>query len=178
MGDHFYTVDLAERDKALTVGGYHLERIACYVVSPNIPPPISPTLLPLFRLFNSDTGDHFYTQDAAERDHAVAHAGYREEGTACYVFTPTLPPPGFSGSDSVSSTLQWGTFKIISTRLIRTRPPYADGYHSEGSVGLVLTSPRPGEAVFLFIAFSSLAVTSGTTLAMQFRRSSTLLLGP
>lgn len=144
MGDHFYTVDLAERDRALTVGGYHWERVACFVVSPNIPPPIAPTLLPLFRLFNSDTGDHFYTTDAAERDHAVAHAGYREEGTACYVFTPTLPPPIPSDLTPFLRLFNGD----VQDHFYTTDPneaAHADGYHSEGSVGLVLTSPRPGE---------------------------------
>lgn len=145
MGDHFYTVDLAERDKALTVGGYHWERIACYVVSPNIPPPISPTLLPLFRLFNSDADDHFYTTDAAERDHAVAHAGYREEGIACYVFTPTIPPP-IPPDLTPFLRLFNGDVRNHFYTTDPNEAAHADGFHSEGSVGLVLTSPRPGEA--------------------------------
>ena len=144
MGDHFYTVDLAERDRALTVGGYHWERIACYVVSPNIPPPVAPTLLPLFRLFNSGTGNHFYTTDAAERDHAVAHAGYREERIACYVFTPALPPPI---SPNLTPFLR--LFNGDAHDHFYTTDPNeaarANDYHPEGSVGLVLILPRPGE---------------------------------
>ena len=40
----------------------------------------------LYRLFNGNLGDHFYTTSAAERDTAVSSLGYVSEGVGCYVF--------------------------------------------------------------------------------------------
>jgi hypothetical protein len=37
-------------------------------------------------LFSPASGDHFYTVSAAERDGAIANAGYTDEGVACHVF--------------------------------------------------------------------------------------------
>ena len=42
--------------------------------------------VPLHRLFNPETGDHFYTTYEWERDTAQREHGYRNEGVACYVF--------------------------------------------------------------------------------------------
>lgn len=42
--------------------------------------------MPLFRLYSSSSGDHFYTTSAAERDNAVASYGYQSEGGVGYVF--------------------------------------------------------------------------------------------
>ncbi|SRR6266567_3013834 len=51
------------------------------------PPPIpAEMIVPLFRLYNAGTGDHFYTISASERDYAVSEAGYNDEGTACFVY--------------------------------------------------------------------------------------------
>ena len=45
-----------------------------------------PGTTPLHRLYCANTGDHFYTTSAVERDNAVAMFGYVSEGIACYVF--------------------------------------------------------------------------------------------
>lgn len=90
MGDHFYTTDPAERIGALNTG-YRDEGIECYVfaVGPVFAPPV-PGSVVLNRLFNPDTGDHFYTTSASEAQNAVTSAGYRSEGFACWVFpSPT-----------------------------------------------------------------------------------------
>lgn len=50
-----------------------------------------PRLVPLHRLVQSETGDHFYTADAAERA-AVVDLGYRDEGPLGDVFD--APAPG------------------------------------------------------------------------------------
>jgi hypothetical protein len=42
---------------------------------------------PLYRLYNSGTGNHFYTTSASERDLAVSMYGYTFETIAGYVFT-------------------------------------------------------------------------------------------
>src|SRR5215467_12468056 len=85
MGDHFYTIDPAERDSAVRGGGYQFERIECYVFPPVVvPPPSGQT--ELFRLYNQDTGNHFYTTSDPEAQNAVTAAGFRRESVACYVF--------------------------------------------------------------------------------------------
>lgn len=43
-------------------------------------------LVQIFRLYNSQTGDHFYTASAQERDNAVANDGYTYEGVAFSAF--------------------------------------------------------------------------------------------
>jgi hypothetical protein len=63
-----------------TVQNYTLESVACLV----FPGPGSGRI-PLFRLYNPTSADHFYTTDPAERDSAKASSGYVDEGTACWV---------------------------------------------------------------------------------------------
>ncbi|GHO90061.1 hypothetical protein KSF_001090 [Reticulibacter mediterranei] len=41
--------------------------------------------LPLYRLVKNDTGNHFYTTSAKERDDAIHHNGYRYEFVAGYI---------------------------------------------------------------------------------------------
>lgn len=42
--------------------------------------------VPLYRLYNPDVHDHFYTTDDDEARRARRDYGYRAEGVACYVF--------------------------------------------------------------------------------------------
>ena len=46
-----------------------------------------PNTVPLYRLFNPQNGDHFYTASASEGDNAVRQYGYRNEPTACFVLS-------------------------------------------------------------------------------------------
>jgi len=49
---------------------------------------------PLYRLYHSETDNHFYTVNKAERDQVVNKYDYRDEGPAAYVFTDqSLFPP-------------------------------------------------------------------------------------
>jgi hypothetical protein len=41
--------------------------------------------VPLFRLFNRETGDHLYTTSESERDGSIRDRAYRREGRVCYV---------------------------------------------------------------------------------------------
>ena len=92
IGDHFYTTDAAERDNAVNVYGYTNEGTACYVYDTHDHlHHHQPGLTPLYRQFNPNNGDHFYTTDAAERDNAVNVYGYTNEGTACYVYVTQYP---------------------------------------------------------------------------------------
>ena len=85
--DHFYTVNTAEVSSAIRQDGYHLEGIACFVYDPNLN---QPGTTPLFRLFNPNSGDHFYTTNPAEVNFAIG-VGYRSEGIACDVFSSSQP---------------------------------------------------------------------------------------
>jgi hypothetical protein len=39
---------------------------------------------------NLKVGDHFYTDNAQERDNAISHYGYTYEGIACYVYSSVV----------------------------------------------------------------------------------------
>jgi Repeat of unknown function (DUF5648) len=90
-GDHFYTTDANERDRAIARSGYRSEGVACAVFAAGN---ARPGLTALYRLWNGDESDHFYTVDPAENNRAQSGGGYRYEGIACFVFPPTGGPPG------------------------------------------------------------------------------------
>ncbi|KAJ7458884.1 hypothetical protein FB451DRAFT_1046486, partial [Mycena latifolia] len=79
--DHFYTTNATERDEFIAAG-YTLEGTAAWVYTDGIC-----GSHPLFRLFNPEQADHFYTStiNADERDSFIA-AGYVFEGTAGFVY--------------------------------------------------------------------------------------------
>ena len=78
--DHFYTTNLAERNKAVENLGYRNEGITGYIY-----PDTGCGLLPLYRLYNSSGTDHLYTMSAAERDNAINKLGYTQEGITGYI---------------------------------------------------------------------------------------------
>ena len=45
---------------------------------------------PLYRLWSSAIGDHFYTTSANERNSVTQKYGYVDEGVACYVYTQKI----------------------------------------------------------------------------------------
>jgi hypothetical protein len=89
VSDHFYTTDAFEAARAMGRSGYHWEGIACGVFAPQAGQPVGS--IAFFRLFNPDTGDHFYTIDVNERDRAISQYGYRSEATACFIFSVASP---------------------------------------------------------------------------------------
>ncbi len=74
-GFHFYTQDPG-------CEGLMLEGVMGYIASAGG----TAGSVPLYRLYLSSNGDHFYTVSAAERDNAVASFGYIDEGVAGYVW--------------------------------------------------------------------------------------------
>ena len=67
--------------------GYTYERVAGYVSAAP-----AAGLVPLYRLWKADdTGDHFYTTSASERDRAVSQYGYEYEGVEGYVSASGAP---------------------------------------------------------------------------------------
>jgi hypothetical protein len=80
--DHFYTMDLSERDNAIDNIGYLSEGLACYVYPFQQGAP--GTVKPLLRLHNAVSGDHFYTTDPGEANAAIGYL--LESKAACFVF--------------------------------------------------------------------------------------------
>jgi hypothetical protein len=72
---------VAERDNAVAKFGYADEGVVCHVFAT-----AATGTMPLLRVYNPATVDHFYTTAAAERDNAVATLGYHDEGIACHVY--------------------------------------------------------------------------------------------
>ncbi len=81
-GLNLLTADESERDFLLTQGWGSRGPVGGVFTSPGA----APGLVPLYRLYDPASGDHFFTVDEAERDAAVA-GGSVLEGDAGYVFT-------------------------------------------------------------------------------------------
>jgi len=83
--DHFYTTNLAEKEKASTPEseggyGYTYEGIECYIFREN-----HPGCAPLFRLYNHQKRSHFYTAQTQERDIKITE-GYTLENAPGFVY--------------------------------------------------------------------------------------------
>ena len=49
-----------------------------------------PGSVPLHRLYNPNTGDHFYTTSDSERDSAASNSGYQIEADIGFVYDPPV----------------------------------------------------------------------------------------
>ena len=87
-GDHFYTIDAAEKSNAITTHGYTDEGIEAHVFAT----PESGTA-PFFRLWKpvAQGGDHFYTTDVVEKNTAISTHGYTDEGMEGRIYTSQVP---------------------------------------------------------------------------------------
>jgi hypothetical protein len=81
-GSHLFTTFIDERDAAVNEEGYEGEGIAFWCLPESAT--TQPDTQPLFRLYNAQTADHFYTIDSHET------GGYRREGVACLVFSTQI----------------------------------------------------------------------------------------
>jgi C1A family cysteine protease len=72
-GEHFYTINVSEKDKLVNLG-WRYEGIAWKPVSNGAA---------VYRLYNPNAGGHHYTTDVTERDRLVK-LGWRYEGVAWY----------------------------------------------------------------------------------------------
>ena len=84
--DHFYTMDVDERDRCIKQYGWSDEGIACLIL-----PTQTDSSEPLFRTWNTANGDHFYTTDIHERDNAINNLRFNIEGQAGFVFKTQVP---------------------------------------------------------------------------------------
>jgi hypothetical protein len=79
QGDALLTADPNERDSAIDQG-YQAQGIAGY-----IPTSQWRGTVPLYRLYNASTGQHFYTISEPEREQA-ARSGMNDEGVTGFVW--------------------------------------------------------------------------------------------
>jgi Repeat of unknown function (DUF5648) len=78
--DHFYTTDLGERDRAISVFKYVSEGVAGYLY-----PDDQCGGLPLYRVYSQSLTDHLYTMSLTERNFSI-DSGALPEGITGYMF--------------------------------------------------------------------------------------------
>jgi hypothetical protein len=84
IDDYLYTTSQAEADQAAKIG-YVFEAIVCNLGAPNLQ--ASGSLVPLSRLYNPQTGEHFYTKDGTIINQRL-QAGFQAETSPGFVFDP------------------------------------------------------------------------------------------
>lgn len=80
-GEHFYTTDYDELDNLLSLG-WKLENAAWVAVLPT-ESNAELEVNPVYRLYNGNGGEHFFTADENEKNHLVS-VGWKCEGIAFY----------------------------------------------------------------------------------------------
>ena len=113
-GEHLYTADKTEFDKAVKAG-WHDEGTAWKAATSGTP---------VYRLYNPNSGEHFYTMDLKEYN-KVAAAGWHKEGFAFYSNTAKGTPiyrafnPNAKGAGShffTSSEKEWNHLAKVGWR--------------------------------------------------------------
>lgn len=107
----------------------------------------------LYRLYSSRAGDHFYTTSAAERDYAVSHFGYANEGMTGYVGTQATS--GRTPLYRVYSS-QSGDHFYTTSAGERDNAVNRLGYRNEGIAGYVGTQATANSKT-LYRLYSNLA---------------------
>ncbi len=129
-GDHFYTMNPAERDGAIR-GGYAAEGVAGY-----LPAAGTPNAKTVYRLYNSSVGDHFYTTSADEAE-AARRSGYLREGSLGSIF------PEYNG-DTAPLMRMWSskaTDHFYTANYNELLAAYNGGYGFEELLGWIGTTP-------------------------------------
>jgi hypothetical protein len=99
--------------------------------------------VPLYRLYSPGAIDHFYTTNAAERDHAEQNLGYHGEGTAACIWPtstnriPLVPLVPLYRLYSPGATDHFYTTNTAE----RDHAIHTLGYHDEGITGDVANHP-------------------------------------
>lgn len=128
--DHFYTTDL--KGELAEINGYKYEGIAGYVY-----PTSMPNTVPLWRFFNRETGDHFYTQDRQ----AEGATDYNYEAPACYL-------PSSRDNGAVPLYRLWGNLDHFYTTNHQGENATESGYQLEGEAGLIYSTQVEGTVPF------------------------------
>jgi hypothetical protein len=99
--------------------------------------PVAGTV-PLYRYYNHDVQDHFFTTNRQEGRNAVAKLGYADEGVCCYV----------SGAQQANTTPLWRLFNpgtgihlYTTSDSQRDQLRFQGKYRFEGAEGFVWTGP-------------------------------------
>ena len=141
-GLHFYTTSTVERDEAVSKYGYANEGLCCQVVSK------PPDVIPLYRVFQPGSLDHFYTSSITERGGLLTH-GYQSEGICCYVYT--------SASDGVPlfRTYQTGGYNVHFYTIDPTERDNANklSFGNEGTCCTVAKTGAPDTEPLYRLAF-------------------------
>jgi hypothetical protein len=115
------------------VGGYAAEGIAGYPAAT-----AESGTSPIYRLYSTRTRDHFYTTNLSERNQAIANVGYIDEGIVGYAYTSS-PPSGTSPFFRLYMNFTSDHFYTLSPS--ETVTAAGGGYHLEGNIGSIYTSP-------------------------------------
>lgn len=104
---HFYTIDLAERDKLINnyADVWTYEGVAYYAFATEA----DPNVTPVYRFWSPSLGSHFYTTSRAERDKLTDLYSpdiWTYEGVAFYAYTEGTQPTG-----------TWAAYRFWSPRL-------------------------------------------------------------
>ncbi|KAG8846054.1 hypothetical protein FRB96_002095 [Tulasnella sp. 330] len=83
-GEHFYTSDENEANSVKSLG-FNIEGVVGYVYKSQ-----KEGTVPLYRSYNGQSNDHFYTVDAGEKDRALGLWGF--ERIECYVYPSDYTP--------------------------------------------------------------------------------------
>jgi len=97
----------------------------------------------LYRFFRPDTGTHFYSTSASERNSVIGNAAFRYEGPVAYVLTPSS---GAAGSRALNRFYQpgTGTHFYTSTPAEYNRVLGFPQYSLDGVAGKVYTTAGSG----------------------------------
>jgi len=141
-------VDMLKKDPALRVGDAELVADALAEIEADLAPPPPPPTSPeesaahlrgslVFRWWNSDAGDHFYTTDPGGE--SASATGYAYEGAPFQTFP--------EGTEGTTALFRW--YSAAGTEHFYTTDPSGElapklGYQLQGVLGYVATSPVPG----------------------------------
>lgn len=147
-----FPVELADRrgntlaDCTAKRGAYDGENKRCAYVADVLPPPTPyvAARLPIYKLWNSTTSDHYYTTSTSNRDTAISDAGYSFQNIAGYLYQ--YPEPGaipliqlWSGNRNDHAYAAGNT---------EASALEAVGYTRQGIIGYMPPGPGPGIAPF------------------------------
>lgn len=93
--NHHYTMDKNEREFLLNVG-WKNEGIGWYSCNDS-------GRIPVFRVYNPNSGEHHYTKDEKEKNYLVS-LGWNDEGVAWYGFPASTDNGGTSGGSTGGNT--------------------------------------------------------------------------